>query len=268
MVACFVLTIVRGDMKTQTKTGNLIRASIVIICFVGLLFLQYFALMKQSELGILPGGNMTGFYFSQPLFSIADTGEPIPVTSNSGVIDTSKLVRFDGFTADSNDWKAINARIWVSDYRLNISPLAFQKAGLVEWNVLNSSLPESFTYQANFFSTADANQKHGLAFNIAEDGSAILFLVNPSIKNYTLVQWANESLIPITDWKTSEAFSGTQNSTSLSIQCNNKEVSLNINGSLVETVMINNGCGQGKLGIFVLSPSWLIQVDNAALFYE
>lgn len=245
----------------------------ILYLFVGffvLLGLQFLALSKSTELGILPNTMYLGIDinhpFVHPLFMFNENDLPISVTGQS--IDADALVvNHDGFAMRSNDWTTQTGLLYFNRDKMILTPKMFTKGALVTWDVNSTAIPDKYIYSAEFNSTLGNHRVHGLAFNITDTGSALLFLIDPVNKTYSLGRWENNQYTPDTDWTSSSAVLEPLITNQLLVKCDQKRADLFINGNFEKSVILQDSCNRGMLGIFVLSPSWFVAIDNTTLAY-
>jgi hypothetical protein len=248
--------------------------SFTIICvsvgFFALLAMQFLALSKSTELGILPNTMNLGIDinhpFVHPLFMFNENDLPISVTGQSIDADAT-VVRHDSFAMRSTDWKTQTGLLYFNRDKMILTPKVFTKGALVTWDIISATIPDKYIYSAEFNSTLGNHRIHGLAFNITDTGSALLFLIDPVNKAYSFGRWENNQYNPVTDWTSSSAVLEPLITNHLLVKCDQKKAALFINGNFEKTVVLQDSCNRGMLGIFVLSPSYFVAIDNATLAY-
>ena len=242
--------------------SDLLKAISIMVFCAGLVYLMFFAAMKQLQLGLVPGKVIFEFSSTQPVFAMNIYQESIPVT---GEIDNQDIIFYDDFSGTKSSFTTINGLLHYTGNEMTLSPRTFVKGTLAMLNINNKELPISFDFSADLLTPWYGNQQSGLALNCDSNLEGLLFLINPNNTTYSIGTWKNNSYTKIIDWKKSDFIHGVMEINQLSVHCRDEKTEFYINGSLVEKTDIQNPCNDGVPGFFIENPAWFVVIDNAML---
>lgn len=235
--------------------------SLIVFC-AGLVYLMFFAAMKQMQLGLVPGKVMFEFSSTQPVYAMSIYQEPIPIT---GGIENQDIIFYDDFSGTKSIFTTINGLLHYTGNEMTLAPRTFVKGSLAMLSLNPKELPINYDFSADLLTPWYGNQRSGLALNCNSNLDAFVFLINPTYSTYSVGTWKDNTYTKIIDWKKSDSILGVMEINRLSVHCRNEETEFYINGTLVEKTNIQNPCNDGVPGIFIENPAWFVVVDNALL---
>ena len=189
----------------------------------------------------------------------------IPVTGLLSAAVPQQQTFVDDFSMNTGDWNALQGSIRYQDQQLVVSPRWLGEGGTAGWNLPQELVGSSFTFSADLTSTAKAWQRFGLALNLQPDGSGLLFIIEPDTGKAAAAWRYSTGVTYLVPWQSSPGVLPAPTPNRVEIRCSPSEISLSVNG--VESIHLPPPlpCNQGQLGVFVLTPSQPVSVDNAAL---
>ena len=254
-------------MKIKRTFEDVGIVATVILVVITITLLQVVALQRQIALGIMPNSMVLNFSQVKPRYTlfINNNEGTIPVTGEEQET-ILQLVRYDDFSGAISEFVSRTGQVQSNGHELILSPRSFEKYMIAVWKN-DAELPERYLYGADFLSPWSGTQKYGLAIQSVDHQTATVFLIDSNSKTYSMGRWQNAAYTPLFDWIPSEVVHEALSINSLKILCRDHEATFYVNQSELETITLEDSCDTGKLGFFVLAPSWFVSVDNAYLAY-
>ena len=261
-----------GSLPTETRvlmgSIRLRRGWVLLAWFLVALFsvTALDSLYQMNLLGLLPASSAGEL---PALIAYSTPYEPkhltIPVTGLLSTAAPQQQTFVDDFSMNTGDWIALQGSIRYHDQQLLVSPRWLGEGGTAVWNLPQELVGSSFTFSADLTSNAKAWQRFGLALNLQPDGSGLLFIIEPDTGKAAAAWRYSEGVTYLVPWQSSPGVLHAPTPNRVEISCSPSEITLNVNG--VESFHLPPPlpCNQGQLGIFVLTPSQPVGVDNASL---